>query len=591
MPHGAENLGELFLNSVKQFNQKTAYIEFDCLTLTWRHWRWHEIHQRVLSCQAWLKTYDLKHGERVGIMAPNGIDWVIFDMAATGLGLVTVPFHLQESPETLAHVLHTTQPRIMLFGNIVQWQATQKALKTLGENHLLHCVCSNLAEAMEGLDEFETCLNKQEPLAQYSNDGVQSSALATIVFTSGTTGLPKGVQLTHGNLISNVVASIKAVNITQDDVFLSFLPLSHTFERTVGYYAPMMFGSTVAYNRSIPKLLEDLKAIRPTILVSVPRIYERIHIKIKEKVAPKVIQKALLDMTVSIGWEYFLYQQKSNRWHLSFLLLPLLHSLVASKILLRFGGRLRLTISGGAPLVFEVSRFFLGLGLPILQGYGMTETSPVVAVNRLDDNVPESAGVVLEGVETKLGEHNELMIRGGSVMPGYWKNPEATQKALSADGWLHSGDIARIEGKRIFITGRIKEIIVLASGEKFPPAESEEAILSSPLFDQVMVYGDQKPFACAIVVVNQKEWSKQAKTQADAQDLNSEAAMHLAIQDIKKRSRHIQSYAQIRGVVLSSEPWTAENELLSVTLKVKRNKVGQHFHDAIEEVYKKRRRL
>ncbi|MBZ5583968.1 MAG: AMP-binding protein, partial [Acidobacteriia bacterium] len=286
--------------------------------------------------------------------------------------------------------------------------------------------------------------------------------------------------LSHHNILTNANACLQVMTVDHDALFLSFLPLSHTFERTCGYYLTMMAGSTVAYARSIPQLGEDLQTIRPTMLISVPRIYERIWEAIRTKLdeGPRV-RKELFLLAVEVGFARFEHAQGRGPWRPSFLLWPVLDALVAGKVLARLGGRMRAALSGGAALSPAISRVFIGLGLPVLQGYGLTETSPVACANQPEDNLPASIGHPIPGVEVRLGDKDALLIKGPNVMLGYWNNEEATRQMIQAGGWLNYGDTARIDAQgHVFITGRLKEVIVLSNGEKIPPFDMEAAIES-----------------------------------------------------------------------------------------------------------------
>jgi long-chain acyl-CoA synthetase len=301
-------------------------------------------------------------------------------------------------------------------------------------------------------------------------------------------------MLSHHNMLSNAYFTLQSFDVTGADTFLSFLPLSHTLERTCGYYLSVMAGARVAYARSIPQLAEDLAAIRPTLLISVPRIYERVYGAIKAKLAEgPAVRRMLFELATEVGWTRFEHQQGRGPWRPGFVLWPLLKKLVADKILARLGGRLRAAVSGGAALPPDVARVFIGLGLPVLQGYGLTETSPVVSNNNIEDNVPASIGKPIHGVQVKIGEKNALLVKGPNVMLGYWENPEATRAMFTEDGWLNTGDTARMDGEgRLYITGRLKEIIVLSNGEKVPPVDMEAAIARDPFFEQVMVMAENE---------------------------------------------------------------------------------------------------
>jgi long-chain acyl-CoA synthetase len=414
--------------------------------------------------------------------------------------------------------------------------------------------------------------------------------LATIVYTSGTTGRPKGVMLSHDNILNNAYASQKLCAIYLEDLFLSFLPLSHTFERTIGYYLPMMAGASVAYNRSIPELADDLLIVRPTILISVPRIFERVYNKIYAQLQEKPpAARKLFEMTVKIGWARFERAQGRGNWNPSMLLWPLLERLVAGKIMAKLGGRMRIAVCGGAPLSEGVARLFVGLGLRLLQGYGLTETSPVIAANPPDDNQPASVGVPLPGVEVKVGENQELLVRGHGIMLGYWDNPKATAEMIDDEGWLHTGDKVRIEDNHIYITGRLKEILVLATGEKVPPADMEMAIAMDPLFEQVMVVGDNRPYLSALVVLNQEMWAEEAKRLGvvadDPEVLNDSHVGAAMLERLVGRITAFPGYAQIRHVTCLRYPWTIDEGLITPTMKLRRRRILERFSNVIDEMY------
>jgi long-chain acyl-CoA synthetase len=352
-----------------------------------------------------------------------------------------------------------------------------------------------------------------------------------------------------------------------------------------------MRGATVAYARSVHQLQEDLLIIRPTILISVPRIYERVYAGIHAKLAEgSALSRKLFNLAVDIGYSRFEYQQRRGPRLFSHVLWPLLEALVAKKVMNKLGGRLREAMSGGAALPTKVSRVFIGLGLPILQGYGMTETSPVVCCNTIEDNLPSSVGRPIPGVEVKLGPDDALLIRGPNLMLGYWNDPSATEAIMMPDGWLNSGDIARIDEQgRVTITGRLKEIIVMSTGQKIPPAPMEAAILHDSLFEQIMLIGEGRPYLSALVVLNARNWesiSAQYNLDSDLRRLSQDQKLEeILVERITRQIKGFPGYAKIYRVALVQEPWTVENDMLTPTLKLRRTQVLNRYQVEVSRLY------
>jgi long-chain acyl-CoA synthetase len=509
-----------------------------------------------------------------------------------------VPLYTADRPENAAHILCDAGVKVLLLEEPAQWDAFSEVRRQI--TGLVRVITIQGSER-KAEDGFVLALHDwlPEELVERAPDeaGQRGVAqldphqLATIIYTSGTSGRPKGVMLSHHNILTNAHSCLQVVHIRPDDLLLSFLPLSHTFERTGGYYAPMMGGATVAHARSVHQLQEDLLTIRPTILVSVPRIYERIYAGIRAKLAESsVLSVKLFELAVAIGYSRFECRQGRAPRRMSHLLWPVLKLLVAKKVMDKLGGRLRGAMSGGAALSSEVARIFIGLGLPVLQGYGMTETSPVVCANTVEDNVPTSVGRPIPGVEVKLGEQNALLIHGPNVMLGYWNNPEATRAILSPDGWLNSGDIARIDQHgRITITGRLKEIIVMSTGEKVPPADMEAAILRDPLFEQVMLVGEGRSYLAALVVLNSRNWESVAGQYGLHPDwhhlLRNPKLEEILLERISRQIKEFPGYARLYRVALAQEPWTVENGMLTPTLKLRRGHVMEHYKAEVARLY------
>ena len=584
----AITLNGLFRERVKRTPELVAYRYFDETQGAWRGYTWAQIDAQIARWQAALERDGLAAGDRIAIMLRNSPEWVMCDIAALALGLVVVPLYTQDRPDNSAYIIRDAGCKLLLFEGREQWQGLATVRNELGPLVRLLAVKPLAASDEPRLKSLSEWLPVGGETRHVATRG---DTLATIVYTSGTTGRPKGVMLSHNNILSNAYACLTGVMATTpDDVFLSFLPLSHTFERTCGYYLTMMAGSTTAYARSIPQLSEDLQTIKPTVLVSVPRIYERVWTAIRSKLdeGPPARRKLFM-LAVDVGYARFEHAQGRGPWKPSFLLWPLLNKLVAAKVLARLGGRLRAAMSGGAALPPEISRVFIGLGLPVLQGYGMTESSPVACANRPEDNVPASVGVPIPGVQVRIGQQNGLLIKGPNVMQGYWNNPEATRQVLLPDGWLNSGDTARIDEQgHVYITGRLKEIIVMSNGEKISPVDMENAIAQDALFEQVMVLGEAKPFLSVVAVLNAERWQKISAEHGISANANGFAAkdvQSVILQRVGARLGAFPGYAQVRRTVVTLEPWTIENGLLTPTMKLKRARVMEKFNAEIDAMY------
>lgn len=593
VPSQFGSIPELFEERVRRSATHTAYVQFDPDSGAWVDYSWGQMNEFRNQWRNALMMEGFEAGERVALRLKNCIQWVLFDQASLSVGLVVVPIYMEDRADNISYILEHTETRLLLVESYDQWLEMVDEQGSL--SLLQRVVVVGEDERIESAgDDRVVWLNRWLDCDQATVVvGAQLNAddLATIVYTSGTTGKPKGVMLTHNNMLANACGGLQSMLVYPTDRFLSFLPLSHMFERTVGYYLTMMAGASVAYNRSVPELLDDLAEIRPTAITSVPRIFERAHAKIKTGLDEgSQVKKWLFEQAVETGWQRFEMNQGREKWSLRQLFWPILNRLVAGKVAARFGGRLRLVASGGARLSPKIAKVFVGLGINIFQGYGLTETSPILTTNTLSRNKPWTVGLPLMGAEIRLSEEGELQARGPYIMSGYWKNPDATAGIIDQDGWLKTGDIASIDDQGfISITGRIKEIIVLANGEKVPPADIESAISDNPLFEQVMVVGEGRPWLTAVVVLNESLWEKQAQQlgvdPADPQSLCDAGVTQYVSDQITGLLRGFPGYVFIRYVTLSITPWTVENNSITPTLKLKRSVLASRFEAEIEEMY------
>jgi len=515
----------------------------------------------IARWQAAFRKEGLAAGDRVALCARNGTAWVAADLAALGLGLVVVPVYVEDSTESIAWCVDHAQARLVVVENLRLAYGVRKALPAAAPSPRIVILRADESLAPDG-----SILPASSYLPAEGGDvevrALPADSLATICYTSGTSGHPKGVMLSHDNIVANVNACAATRMARPTDVFLSILPLSHMFERTGGYYLPLSLGATVAFSRGIARLAEDFVAQAPTAMFAVPRIFERVRARIERELADAPVRRFLFERCVANGLR--IAQRRAS---------PLqqvagagLRALVATPLLAKFGGRLRLAVVGGAALDPALARMFIGLGLTMLQGYGLTEASPVIAVNRDDDNDPESVGAPLPGVEVRLAASGELLARGASIMRGYWHDEAATRAALDAGGWLHTGDVAEIRDGRIYIRGRAKDILVMSNGEKLSPQDVELAILRDPVFEQVMVIGEGRPYPVLLAVTHEGD---------------EKVLLRRANDQLKAFPRWI----RMRHVIATREPWSVDNGLMTPTQKLKRPALQQALKARIDAAY------
>ncbi len=545
------NLGDYFAQHLAT-PEKALYRHFDGD-------RWSDVSVGELSLliarwQAALRGLGLAAGDRVAVCLRNGVNWVAIDLAALGLAMIVVPLYVDDNPDSVSWCVANAEAKLLVVENSKMAEALRETGGALPPIYVLRpetagdsASVASLLPATAGPPEFRS---------------LPESEVATICYTSGTSGRPKGVMLSHGNIIANVRSCQETAMARPTDVFLSILPLSHMFERTGGYYFPLSLGAKVVYARGVAQIAEDLASQAPTVMFAVPRVFERFRARIDQTLADSSVKRWLYEQCTTRGWRV---EQRRGR-AVDELATPALRALVAKPILARLGGRLRLTVVGGAALDPDIAHTFIGLGLPMLQGYGMTEASPVISVNRDDDNDPDSVGPPLPGIEVKIGDGSELLARGGNVMRGYWRNEEATRATVDSEGWLHTGDIAEIRDNRIYIRGRLKDIVVMSNGEKLPPQDAEFALLHDAVFEQVMLVGEGRPFLTLLAVT---------------QESDENTLIARANEQLKAFPR----WVRVRRVIATREPWSIENGLLTPTLKLKRPLVFARFKSALDAIY------
>lgn len=520
----------------------------------WRDVSAGDLATRIGRWQAAFSTLGLSAGEHIAICLRNGVDWIALDLAALGLGLVVVPLYVDDNPDNIAWCIANAEARLLVVEGAKMASALKATCAGLPPIYVLR------GEASEAAATVASILPAAASAPMFAS--LPEDALATICYTSGTAGRPKGVMLSHGNIIANVASCQQTGMARPTDLFLSILPLSHMFERTGGYYLPLSIGAKVVFARGVAELADDLTSQAPTIMFAVPRIFEKFSARLDQALSASPLKRWLFKQCAARGWRV---ESGAASW-LDRQATPALRALVARPVLARLGGRMRLTIVGGAALDPQIAHTFIGLGLPMLQGYGMTEASPVISVNREEDNDPDSVGPPLPGVEVKFGAGGELLSRGKNVMQGYWRNEMATKATIDAEGWLHTGDIAEMRGGKIYIRGRLKDILVMSNGEKLPPQDAELAVLHDPVFEQAMLVGEGRPYLTLLAVSKERD----EKT---------------LIAHANEQLKAFPRWVRIRHVIASPEPWSVENGLLTPTLKLKRPLLVAKYKDALDALY------
>jgi long-chain acyl-CoA synthetase len=589
-------LCDLFYYSVDTF-KKPDHLRFK------RDGVWHdvsseELRRTVEELSLGLRSLGVEPGDRVAILAENRPEWAYADLATLTAGALDSPIYSTLTPPQVLYILNDAEAKVIFVSGALQ---ARKVAEIRSEApHLRHVIRMDAAP-IEGTLSLEEVRALGRPALEKEPDAVRKRAaqvkaedLATLIYTSGTTGDPKGVMLTHSNLVSNVAASLGAFSgISEADVALSFLPLCHVFERMGGYYVMLRKGATIAYAEGVDKVPENMLEVRPTLMLSVPRLYEKMYQRVNEKVAsdPPARQK-FFRWALGVGRERFRHLVEGTRPGLLLRLkAAVADRYVFSKIKARTGGRLRLFVSGGAPLSREIAEFFGAAGLLILEGYGLTETSPVICVNRPDRMKPGSVGPAIEGVELRIAEDGEILTRGPHVMKGYYRKPEATAEVIDKDGWFHTGDIGVVDPQGfLVITDRKKDILVTSGGKNIAPQPIENRLKANRFFTEVVMVGNKRNFPAALVVPNfeiLEKWAKEKGIAFQSRDelaARSEVLTHYK-ELIASLTSDLAQFERIKKIAVLGREFSLEAGELTPTLKVKRRVVESKYKDLIDRMY------
>ena len=558
-----------------------------------------ELKRKVELFAFGLASLGVKKGDRVSIISENRPEWAVCDLAMVCLGAVNVPIYPTMTAKQNEFIFNDAGVKLVIVSNQFQLNKVRKVMDTvptlekvvlLAEKESIHEKKTIAYTAVMKMgEEYERSHPEHLKKAVAS---ITPDDLLTLIYTSGTTGNPKGVMLTHKNLATNIISSAETIRFGVGDTVLSFLPLCHSFERMAGYYTAFSCGVTIAYAESIETVSANLLEVHPTVVTTVPRLFERMHARILKQVDTyPALQKRIFFWALEVGREYARASRKGGVPLLLMLKRAVADRLVFTKIRAKMGGRMRFFVSGGAALVREFGEFFEAVGLTIIEGYGLTESSPVISVNPMEKYKFGSVGKPIPGVEVKIMEDGEILARGPNIMRGYWNNPEATREVLDEEGWLHTGDIGMMDDEGyLHITDRKKHLFVSSGGKNIAPQPIENLFLSNKYIEQFVLVGDRRMFLTALIVPDfdaLKQYADEHKISYTTQaDLTRQRAINELIdKTIADLQKDLANFERVRKFTLLEKPFTIEDGELTPTQKVKRNVVEKRYAHLIESMY------
>lgn len=593
---------EMFLQAIERFASipdKYAYSRkingiYEGVTFA-------EVAECVEKFAVGLLELGIKRGDRIGIVSENRLEWIIADLAITGIGAIDVPIFTTLTAKQEEQIYNNCEATAVIVSNAFQLGKILKIQENLPS--LRHIIVMNQADKgthplIKTMDDVmqladNTNPNERRQLFREYAALVEPEDPLTLIYTSGTTGIPKGVVLTNKNICSNVKSCLQAYSVTENDVFLSYLPLCHSYERIGGLYLPLAVGSLVAFAESIEKVPENIREVRPTIMTSVPRLFEKIQARILAQIEKSSATKQkIFRWAIDIGTKYI--HAKLDGRSPSFLVsaqYKIAYKAVFSKIYERFGGRIRIFVSGGAPLNRISAEFFMMTGFTILEGYGLTEASPVISVNREGEIEIGTVGKPLANVDVKIADDGEILARGNNIMRGYWNDETSTSEVIDSQGWLHTGDIGQFTAKgNLKITDRKKHLLVSSGGKNIAPAPIENLLCQSRYIEQCMLIGNNRDYCTALIIIDLEvvgQWAKERglPTTTLVQLSSEPDVVTLINNEINTLQKDVAKYERVRRFVLLAQPFTAETGELTPKLSIKRAYVEQKYSSEIEKMY------
>ncbi len=615
-----ETLPELFLNLTKKYEgkQKTAFARKPKTDAEYETISWDQVSEDVHTMAAYLVKHGIEAGDRVALLSENRYEWAVVDLALQLIGGINVSLYTSLPPKQCEYILQNSEAKMFFVSTGIQLKKAREVFDNC--EHLNRIIAFDEPNIESYLDApyvtlFEKVMAeglkaypKVEDEIQDRSRSIEPEDLATLIYTSGTTGKPKGAMLTHRNIVSNIKAAHQRIDINEDDRCLSFLPLCHSFERTAGYYAMMAGGAEIYYAESVDTVAKNMTEACPTIIMSVPRLFEKIYNLVTKSVEEgTAVKKKIFEWAQSVGRKY-----ADGQRGLVSLQKKVADKLVFDKLKERTGGRIRFFVSGGAALPAEIGHFFMGAGLHIIEGYGLTETSPVMCCNTYGDEQMGTVGKVLPGVTVAIqrledskiiselsgedyptdhsSEQGEILCKGPNVMKGYWKNNEATREMIDDEGYLHTGDVGKFVDGKLQITDRIKHMILNAGGKNIYPGPIEDLFKTSKWIDQLVVVGERQPYMAALIVPDFEALEDYADEENIAYSsiedlLQKEEIQNIYRKETRSYSRELASHEKIRDFRLISNEFTVETGELTPTLKIKRRIVEDKYGDLIDDMF------
>ena len=593
-----ETVPVMFLTTVARFPSRTAILRR--AGNSWVPLSYQALCRHVMEVAAGLASLGLKAGDTVGLLSENRAEWVFANLACQLLGIVDVPVYPTLPPNQVEYILKDCGARVIFVSDNNQLRKIQSIWPSLPDLRAIIIIdTSGLvrpdeAASVEGgrIIALQDLI-RQGADSQITEDDIRQAAakvrpgdLCSVVYTSGTTGEPKGAMLSHWNFLSNVLTFNEIVDVDETDVFLSFLPLNHVFERLAGYYFPLLCGSSIAYPESALRVKQNLPEVQPTMLMGVPRLYDGLRESVLGAVAKAPAkQQKLFRWAYGVGERRARARQQRKRMDpVTSVEWAIADRLVIRKIRAKIGcSRTRYLVSGSAPMQKGTAEFLMALGITFLEGYGLTETSPVISVNLPDWTKIGSVGPAIPGVEISIADDGEILCRGPNIMQGYLNKPAETAEAIDPDGWFHTGDIGRLdEDGFLFITDRKKDLLVMATGKKVAPQPIEARLRTSPLINEIVLLGDGMSSCAALVVPDLDRLSELGREQGwEFSDTASLCALPQARREVRSEieqlSHGLAEYERIRSFALVDKPFTVEGGELTPTLKVRRRVVAERY--------------